>query len=89
LPVTLPIALYLHATPSSQAGQALCLYGCGRRPSANIGKCAGAAGGDPKAFSRQYETKLRQAELESIQDYIAESDNLLALHAQVPLTACT
>ena len=43
------------------------------------------AGGDPKAFSRQYESQLRAAELESIQDYIAESDNLLALHAQVGL----
>lgn len=42
-----------------------------------------SSGGDPKAFSRQYETRLRQAELESIQDYIAESDNLLALHSQV------
>ncbi|GAB4822229.1 hypothetical protein N2152v2_009275 [Parachlorella kessleri] len=40
-------------------------------------------GGDPKAFSRQYETKLRQAELESIQDYISESDNLQALHSQI------
>lgn len=45
-------------------------------------------GSDPKVFSRQYETKLRQAELESIQDYIAESDNLVALHSQVGAGCC-
>lgn len=30
------------------------------------------------------EEKLRTLELESIQDYIAESDNLVDLHQQVP-----
>lgn len=40
-------------------------------------------GCDPKEYGQQYETKLRQAELESIQDYITESDNLVELHEQV------
>ena len=40
-------------------------------------------GCDPKEYGRQYEVRLRQAELESIQDYLAESDNLLTLHQQV------
>ena len=40
-------------------------------------------GCDPREYGRQYETKLRQAELESIQDYITESDNLVELHEQV------
>ncbi len=40
-------------------------------------------GCDPKEYGQQYETKLRQAELESIQDYITESDNLVELHDQV------
>ena len=40
-------------------------------------------GSDPKEYGRQYEAQLRSAELESIQDYIAESDNLVALHGQV------
>lgn len=40
-------------------------------------------GCDPKQYGRQYEAKLRQAELESIQDYITESDNLVELHEQV------
>jgi hypothetical protein len=40
------------------------------------------AGVDPKEYSRQYEARLRQAEVESIQDYIAESDSLAALHSQ-------
>lgn len=43
-------------------------------------------GGDPRAFERQYEDQLRAAELESIQDYILESDNLAALHEQVALS---
>ena len=42
-------------------------------------------GCDPKEYGQQYETKLRQAELESIQDYITESDNLVELHEQVSL----
>lgn len=42
-------------------------------------------GCDPKEYGQQYETKLRQAELESIQDYITESDNLVELHEQVLL----
>ena len=46
-------------------------------------------GCDPKEYGQQYETKLRQAELESIQDYITESDNLVELHEQVlPSRAC-
>ena len=48
-------------------------------------------GCDPREYGRQYETRLRQAELESIQDYLAESDNLVLLHeqarAQVPWSA--
>ena len=40
-------------------------------------------GCNPKEYGQQYETKLRQAELESIQDYITESDNLVELHEQV------
>ncbi|KAK9819744.1 hypothetical protein WJX72_001832 [[Myrmecia] bisecta] len=40
-------------------------------------------GCDPKEYGRQYEAKLRQAELESIQDYITESDNLVILHSQI------
>lgn len=40
-------------------------------------------GSDPKEYGRQYEAQLRSAELESIQDYIAESDNLVALHGQI------
>jgi hypothetical protein len=40
-------------------------------------------GCDPKEYGRQYESQLRQAELESIQDYISESDNLVTLHDQV------
>ena len=40
-------------------------------------------GCDPKEYGEQYEAKLRQAELESIQDYITESDNLVELHDQV------
>ncbi|KAK9786909.1 hypothetical protein WJX73_004682 [Symbiochloris irregularis] len=40
-------------------------------------------GGDPRAFERQYDEQLRAAELESIQDYILESDNLAALHQQI------
>ena len=39
-------------------------------------------GCDPREYGRQYETRLRQAELESIQDYLAESDNLVLLHEQ-------
>lgn len=40
-------------------------------------------GVDPREYSRQYEAKLRAAEVASIQDYIAESDSLAALHAQI------
>ncbi|PRW32567.1 vacuolar sorting-associated 52 A isoform A [Chlorella sorokiniana] len=40
-------------------------------------------GVDPREYSRQYEAKLRQAEVASIQDYIAESDSLAALHSQI------
>ena len=41
------------------------------------------AGVDPRAYGRQYEAQLRSAEMESIQDYIAQSDNLAALHSEV------
>lgn len=40
-------------------------------------------GCDPKEYGRHYEARLRQAELESIQDYLSESDNLVTLHQQV------
>ena len=40
-------------------------------------------GSDVRAFGRQYDSQLRTAELESIQDYILESDNLQLLHSQV------
>lgn len=40
-------------------------------------------GCDPKEYGRHYEARLRQAELESIQDYLSESDNLVMLHQQV------
>ena len=32
---------------------------------------------------REVDTRLRQVELESIEDYIAESDNLVALHQHI------
>ena len=43
----------------------------------------GAQGSDPREYGKQYEVKLRQAELESIEDYIVESKNLTVLHEQV------
>lgn len=50
-------------------------------------------GCDPKEYGRHYEARLRQAELESIQDYLSESDNLVMLHQQVrciqSLALCT
>lgn len=48
----------------------------------------GCAGVDPREYSRQYEAKLRQAEVASVQDYIAESDSLTALHSQVGVGHC-
>lgn len=36
-----------------------------------------------KEYTRDIDDKLRQAELESIQDYIQESDSMVALHDQV------
>jgi len=38
-----------------------------------------------KEYTRDVDEKLRAVELESIQDYIHESDNLVALHDQVCL----
>jgi vacuolar protein sorting-associated protein 52 len=38
-----------------------------------------------KEYSRDIDDKLRQAEMESIQEYIQESDNMVALHDQVQL----
>ena len=43
----------------------------------------GSQGSDPREYGKQYEVKLRKAELESIEDYIAESKNLTILHEQV------
>ena len=43
-------------------------------------------GCDPKEYGRHYGARLRQAELESIQDYLSESDNLVTLHQQVHTT---
>lgn len=40
-------------------------------------------GSDPKQFRQQYEEKLRAAEMEAIQDYIAENDHLVTLHKEV------
>ena len=42
-----------------------------------------AQGCDPKQYRQQYEEKLRTAEMEAIQDYIAENDNLVTLHKEV------
>jgi hypothetical protein len=38
-----------------------------------------------KEYSRDIDEKLRRVELDSIQDYIQESDNMVALHEQVSL----
>jgi hypothetical protein len=38
---------------------------------------------DLKDRARSVEAKLQAVEMESISDYVAESDNLLALHAQI------
>ncbi|MCO5563351.1 hypothetical protein L7F22_016992 [Adiantum nelumboides] len=40
-------------------------------------------GSDLREYARDVEEKLRQVELESIQDYIKESDNLVSLHTQI------
>jgi vacuolar protein sorting-associated protein 52 len=40
-------------------------------------------GADPIHFSREYEDKLQSAEVQAIQAYIAESQNLLSLHKQI------
>ncbi|GBG65955.1 hypothetical protein CBR_g54934 [Chara braunii] len=40
-------------------------------------------GSELREFARDVEEKLRQVELESIQDYIKESDNLVLLHTQI------
>lgn len=48
------------------------------------GNCVRALQGcDPKKYRQQYEEKLRAAEMEAIQDYIAENDNLVTLHKEV------
>jgi hypothetical protein len=39
-------------------------------------------GCDPKEYGKHYEARLRQAELESIEDYLSESDNLVTLQEQ-------
>ena len=44
-------------------------------------------GSDVREFGRQYDSQLRGAELDSIQDYILESDNLALLHRQVCLVS--
>ncbi|KAL6785439.1 VPS52 [Auxenochlorella protothecoides x Auxenochlorella symbiontica] len=38
---------------------------------------------DPREYGRRYEDELRQAELASIEDYIAEADTLIALHTDI------
>ncbi|GAQ91388.1 vacuolar protein sorting-associated protein [Klebsormidium nitens] len=40
-------------------------------------------GSELRELARDVEDKLRQVELESIQDYIRESDNLVSLHTQI------
>ena len=40
-------------------------------------------GCDPREYERRYEGQLREAEQGSVQDYIAESENLVMLHNQV------
>eukprot|EP00897_Mesotaenium_endlicherianum_P003559 jgi/Mesen1/3230/ME000187S02398 len=40
-------------------------------------------GSELREFARDVEEKLRQVELDSIQDYIKESDNLASLHSQI------
>lgn len=40
-------------------------------------------GSELREYARDVEEKLRQVELESIQDYIKESDNLVSLHTQI------
>ena len=44
-------------------------------------------GCDPKEYEQQYEASLREAEKESVQHYISESDNLVSLHDQVRIPA--
>ena len=46
-------------------------------------------GTELREFARDVEEKLRLVELESIQDYISESDNLVALHDQIRLCDST
>ena len=46
-------------------------------------------GSELREFARDVEEKLRVVELESIQDYIAESDNLVALHDHIRLCDAT
>lgn len=40
-------------------------------------------GVDPKEYELQYETALREAEQGSVQDYIAEAENLVHLSEEV------
>lgn len=40
-------------------------------------------GCDLQSYAKEVEEKLRRVELDSIQDYIQESDNLASLHNQV------
>lgn len=40
-----------------------------------------------KEFARDIDDRLNQTEMESIQDYIAESDSMVALHDQVRVLA--
>lgn len=46
-------------------------------------------GSELREFARDVEEKLRQVELDSIQDYIKESDNLVSLHDQIRLCDLT
>ena len=72
----------LHCPPAALACCACLLVLAANTPPCYLSTCLLLAGVDPKEYSRQYEARLRQAEVESIQDYIAESDSLAALHSQ-------
>ena len=83
-------AILDQGAPGRGCGRRRCCRRCrhcrqpqtGRHPPAGLS--LPPAGVDPREYSRKYEAKLRAAEVASIQDYIAESDSLAALHAQVP-----
>lgn len=65
--------------------QRLCAHRCDAMTEPWAFRVAPAAlqGCAPKQYRQQYEEKLRAAEMEAIQDYIAENDNLVTLHKEV------